>query len=58
MSGGGDDTSRQRWSHLDETNLRNILMEGDDGQLKKVLVDCTTNNRLLREDAWQRVRDG
>ena len=46
---------RIRWSRFEEKLLLNLINKEDDGMLKKVIVECNTNMRMKRFDAWERV---
>ena len=46
---------KHRWSSTEERVLLDIINNGDDGVLKRVIIDNVTNVRLSRHDAWARV---
>ena len=43
------------WSDSDHNILMRIINEGDNGALRRVLVECDTNVRMSRFDAWEGV---
>ena len=55
MSQKETNQTRQRWTRQEEKLLLNLVNRGDDGELKKVLVDCKSNVKMSRYDAWERV---
>ena len=46
---------RHRWTPEDERLLMDIVNNGDNGALRRVLIENVTNVRLSCHDAWERV---
>ena len=47
--------SKHRWNPFEENVLQDIINNGDNGNLRKVIIEKSTNLRMRREDAWERV---
>ena len=48
---------RIKWDEAKEVSLLDIIENGENGQLKKVIKERATNIKLKYEDAWNLVTD-